>query len=100
MRLDDIEARLVALERAVDTMPALRFHGSWRDGQAYPAGSVVQARGCLFIAAQDAPPGVLPGDPDRDDDDRGCWRLCVRRGRPGKDAPDLERRVRALEQTR
>lgn len=107
-RLDEIERRLVTLESAVDAAPSVRFHGPWRDGVSYPAGCVVQRGGSLYVATVAAQAGIVPGlsphdDESTDDDTRGPWRLACRRGRPGKDGrnpPDVERRLRALEQSR
>lgn len=101
-RFDLIEERLAKLEAAIDTMPAIRFHGPWRDGVSYPEAAIVQRAGALFISTAPVAAGVMPHghDPDVDGDVRGCWRLVCQRGRPGKDADNraLELRVRALEQ--
>ena len=60
-------------------MPAVIDRGVYRDTEAYAKGDGVTWGGSYFIAQKQAPEGK-PGESD-------SWRLAVKRGRDGKDAP-------------
>lgn len=58
----------------------MRDRGGYRDGEKYGAGDGVTYGGSFWIAQQDAPEG-------RPDAGSGHWRIAVKKGRDGKDAP-------------
>ena len=66
--VDPLKARIEALE----TRPAVKFAGTWRDGDTYPEGRLVQHKGGLWlaIATTDRRPGVEDSN----------WRLVVKSG--------------------
>jgi hypothetical protein len=68
----------IALERRF-AVPVVLDRGVYSVGKAYARGDAVTRGGSLFIAKIDAPKG-LPGASDD-------WRLAVKAGRDGKDAP-------------
>ncbi len=60
-------------------LPRFKDCDVYRDGDAYLKGDAVSWGGSLFLARKDSPLGK-PGESDD-------WRLAVKRGRDGKDAP-------------
>jgi hypothetical protein len=76
-----IDARFVEMEKrlsVVEKKPALEYRGVWSSDETYEPGHVVTDSGSMFIAVH---PSRMhrPGS-------SGDWKLCVKRGRDGKDA--------------
>lgn len=77
-RFADLLGRVAALE----AQPVLRDAGVWEAGKTYGAGAIVSWDGSGWIAqrsTQARPGGVSP--------DSRAWRLLVKHGRDGRDAP-------------
>lgn len=69
------DSRIEALERrcaALETRPALKYVGVFREGQRYTAGSLITRAGSLWLAEDDT--DLQPGD------GASGWRLIVKRG--------------------
>lgn len=64
-------------------LPRFKDCGVFREG-TYRQGDGVTFGGSLWLAQKDDPPGK-PGDPD------SGWRLAVKKGRDGRDAPGAEK---------
>jgi hypothetical protein len=97
-----LEARLGAVEKQASALrnKGIEYRGVWTDHDNYDVGHCATWGGSLWICTREAPD--KPGEPD------SGWKLCVKAGARGRDAPDnlthaldaLERRVEALEGTR
>lgn len=100
-RLDALEERVGSVEEQAEALRkrGLEYRGVWTDHDSYEVGHCATWGGSLWVAMRDAPD--KPGEPD------SGWKLCVKAGARGRDAPDrmhdldaLERRIEALEGAR
>lgn len=75
--IDDLIARIEALEQQMQTMPGIHYRGPFRDGDEYSKGDIVTFRGSMWfcLAATAARPG---------DSQSSSWQLCVKAGRDGR----------------
>src|SRR5262245_8426050 len=74
-RVRGLEGRIARLEQA----PRLKYCGVFELGKSYERGDVVTWDGSMWHAERDT--GAKPGTASSADD----WRLCVKRGRDGRD---------------
>jgi len=65
-----------AIERVQENFA---YKGTWEHGREYVRGNFVSQDGSIWHAQRDSK-GARPGDGD-------SWKLAVRHGRDGKDAP-------------
>jgi hypothetical protein len=72
-----LQARLDALEGQIRSMPAVTYAGVHESGKQYLRGELVTYDGSLWHAQKQTT--ATPGS-------GADWRLCVKRGRDGKDA--------------
>jgi hypothetical protein len=73
------ERKLEARIRAIEERPLLEDCGTWNRSSTYYPGNVVTHDGSSWVART----SHAHGEPGKCDD----WRLMVKRGRDGKDAP-------------
>jgi hypothetical protein len=65
----------------LETQPLPDYKGVYEPGQNYPKNSLCTHEGSLWISR--SPTGSAPGNPGGSD-----WKMCVKRGRDGKDGKD------------
>lgn len=75
---DQVEDRLIALEKALSEMRTLTYRGTWQRAETYQKNNCLTEGGSLWIALRDNP----SGKPGTSDD----WMLSVKRGADGKDS--------------
>jgi hypothetical protein len=75
-RLEAVEARLLQVENR----PELRYRGVWEISRQYQAGDICTDHGGMWHCNQPTT--------DRPGEGATAWRLCVKKGRDGKDGRD------------
>jgi hypothetical protein len=94
-KLAPLQERIARLEEALARSQAVNFsdayRGVWREDDVYKIGDLCTHGGSMWAAEQDPVGKPGPGDPSG-------WRLVVKCGRNGKDAPPADlAKVVALE---
>jgi hypothetical protein len=79
LAIQPLRERLEALEKRAEALEQRRFEycGVWKHGETYLRGQFVTHQGCLFHCNEttmDVPATS------------SAWQLCVKRGKPGRDA--------------
>lgn len=63
-------------------MPVPLYRDLWMEGKAYEAGDMVTWGGSMWIAMKDT-----TAKPDLPTAESRAWKLCVKRGKDGKQGP-------------
>lgn len=71
---EDLRRRVADLEAKIESMPAVSYAGSYREGESYKRGMLVTHDGSLWHAQTE----TTSKPPD------STWRLCVRKGRDAR----------------
>lgn len=87
--IDELLARIDALEAQQRAMPAIRYRGVWRADQEYGAGDFCTHRGSVWFT--DRATAACPGDTN------SSWVLAVKKGRDASDETNIILRLKQLE---
>jgi hypothetical protein len=80
IQADGVFANFCRRIEALEQRPSLEYRDVWRSDTKYLPGHVVTFAGSMWCAKIQST-GVRPNNGE------GAWRLCVKSGRDGKDAP-------------